>query len=180
MSTESSSAARRQRPVWLAAALTLFSLGLYYVWWFGATWAELKRERRDPTMRPVWHALTSIVPVYASFRTHAHFRALADLAKPHVPGLSDGAAWATWIVSIEWVVAVVSLVTQGLFAVLLSLIGAALYAVVIWRGQSDFNAYLRATGGEPRERAHTIEIIALVLSVLFAIAWVGAVLLSPA
>lgn len=167
---------RRQRPVWLATALTILSLGSYYIWWFGASWAELKRERGDITMRPVWHALTSLVPVYASFRAHAHFRALADLARPKVAGLPDRAAWAAWIISIDWLVGLTSFFTQGIVAVIVGVIGAALYSVVVWRGQSDFNAYLRATGGEPVERAHAVEIIALAICVPLAIAWVYIVL----
>lgn len=164
--------------MWLATALTLVSLGTYFVWWFGASWAEFKRERGDASMRPVWHALTSLVPVYASFRTHAHFRALADLARPKVSGLPDRAAWATWIVSIDWVIGLSSLFTQGVVALILGVVGATLYGVVVWRGQSDLNAYLRATGGEPVERAHALEIIALAVCVPLAIGWVY-VLLQP-
>ena len=168
---------RRQRPVWLATALTLLSLGSYYIWWFGASWAELKRERGDISMRPVWHALTSLVPVYASFRAHAHFRALADLARPRVAGLPDRAAWAAWIISIDWLVGLTSFFfTQGIVAVILGVVGASLYAIVVWQGQSDFNAYLRATGGDAVERAHAVEIIALAICVPLAIAWVYFVL----
>ena len=153
-------------------ALTVLSLGFYFVWWFGASWAEIQRERRDPSMRPVWHALTSLVPVYASFRTHAHFRAVAELVRPKVPGLPDRAAWATWIVSIDWVITVSSFFAQGVGDLLLGVIGAVLSGVVVGRGQADLNAYLRATGGEPVERAHAFEIIALVVSVFLAITWV--------
>ena len=71
--------AQRQRPSWLVALLTLFTFGLYLVFWFGASWSEIKRERHDPSMRPFWHALTLFVPVYGLYRMHAHFQVLNAL-----------------------------------------------------------------------------------------------------
>jgi hypothetical protein len=150
----------------LATALTFLSTGLYFVWWFGASWAEIKRERADPTMRPIWHALTSVVPVYASFRTHAHFRALASLVRPKVEQIPDRAAWATWLVSFAWLTGYATLFFRGISGLVLAVVSAALYAVVVYRGQKDFNAYIRVTGGEEMERAHAMESIGLVLAVV--------------
>lgn len=78
--------------------------------------------------------------------------------------------------SIDWVVATVSFFTQGVVALIFGVVAASLYGVVVWRGQADFNAYLRATGGEPVERAHAVEIVALAICALFAIGWVYVVL----
>lgn len=69
----------RQRPTWLVYALSVTTLGLYFVWWFGASWAELKREVGDPGMKPVGHALAFFVPIYNLFRIHAHYRTLNEL-----------------------------------------------------------------------------------------------------
>ena len=69
----------RQRPIWLVCLLTFLTGGVYYLWWFGASWAELKRERHDPNMSPLWHALTQLVPIYSWFRIHAHYRVLNEL-----------------------------------------------------------------------------------------------------
>src|SRR6266850_3123677 len=157
--------ARRQRPVWLATALTFLSGGLYEIWWFGATWAEIKRETGDSSMRPGWHALTSLVPVYASFRSHAHFRSLAQLLRAKAPDSPDRAAWAAWIVSLAWASSIASLLTSGIIALILSIATSGLYATFVYQGQSDFNRYIRASGGEPTERAHAMEIVGLVIAV---------------
>jgi hypothetical protein len=71
---------RRVRPLWLVAALNLATFNLYTVYWLYATWRELKTERADPTMHPVWHALAAFVPVYNLFRLHAHVRVVREQA----------------------------------------------------------------------------------------------------
>jgi hypothetical protein len=57
----------RRRPLWLVGALTFVTFGVYLVIWVGVTWSEMKRELRDEGMRPVWHALGLLVPIYNSF-----------------------------------------------------------------------------------------------------------------
>jgi len=127
-------------------------------------------------MRPTWHALTSLVPVYASFRAHAHFRALAETVRPSVPDTPDRAAWAAWMVSIAWLVSVPAFFTQGLGLLALAAVASGLYAVVVYQGQSDLNSYLRVAGGEQVPRAHALESIGLVLAVLYAVAYAYGVL----
>src|SRR5260221_7937829 len=72
-------AERRRRPVWTVVALTFATFNIYFFFWLGASWAELKRERNDDTMHPVWHALTLVVPFYGLFRIHAHMRTINEL-----------------------------------------------------------------------------------------------------
>ncbi len=78
-SLQTATNAIRRRPTWLVYVLSVVTLGLYFVWWFGASWADLKRVTRDPGMRPLGHALAYLVPVYGQFRLHAHYRTLNEL-----------------------------------------------------------------------------------------------------
>lgn len=68
-----------RRPLWLVAALTIATFGLYWFYWVGKSWAEMKREVRDPGMDPIGHTLAMVVPIYGLFRLHAHFRVLNEL-----------------------------------------------------------------------------------------------------
>lgn len=67
------------RPLWLIAGLTVATFGLYWYWWVGKSWAEMKREVRDPDMDPIGHALSMVVPINGWFRLHAHFGILNEL-----------------------------------------------------------------------------------------------------
>jgi hypothetical protein len=66
-------------PAWLPFALTFVTGGAYLIVWAGRSWSTMKRERGDSEMRPVWHALSLVVPLYMVFRVHAHFRTLNEL-----------------------------------------------------------------------------------------------------
>lgn len=68
-----------RRPLWLVAGLTIATFGLYWYWWLGKSWAEMKREVGDPGMDPIGHALAMLVPIYGWFRLHAHFRILNEM-----------------------------------------------------------------------------------------------------
>lgn len=158
---------QRRRPVWLAAALSLLSGGLYFVWWFGATWAELKRELGDATMRPVWHALASMVPVYATFRTYAHFRSI-DTAMARA-GLASrsGAGTAAALDAAAWLTGVSSLFLTGMSQFVAYAATAALYGLLTYRGQSALDAYWMALPGRQiPKRTHGFEWLALALSAL--------------
>jgi hypothetical protein len=130
----------RRRPGWLVAGLVWATLGLYVFFWVGLNWAEMKRERKDDRMYPIWHALAMLVPIYSYFRFHANFRVLNELLEttrsPH---------------RVRPVVAVITFLLASLLIsvpvddLLLTFINvaAALGAIswVIHHGQSGMNAY---------------------------------------
>ena len=82
--------------------LGVLSLGLYTPYWLYKTWKHYK-EHTGENVFPVWHGLTAIVPVYGSFRAHAHLRifgelaAAAGLALAFAPGLGFGALLVGWL-----------------------------------------------------------------------------------
>jgi hypothetical protein len=130
----------RRRPAWVVAALIWSSFGLYLIVWIGLNWAELKRERRDENMYPVWHALAMIVPIYSYFRFHANFRVINGLlsetrsdhrARPIIAVFTFILASGLMTVPIE----TIELMTANLVAAL----GAISW--VAYHGQSSMNAY---------------------------------------
>jgi hypothetical protein len=66
----------------LVALLTCITFNLYFVYWAFMTWREIKSERDDSRMRPFWHALAFVVPLYSLVVAYQHARAIRDLA-PH-------------------------------------------------------------------------------------------------
>ena len=59
--------------------LSILTLGLYTTYWLYKTWKHYK-EHTGANVYPIWHGLTSVVPVYGSFRAHAHLRIFGELA----------------------------------------------------------------------------------------------------
>jgi len=139
------------RAVWRVVTLTVVTLGLYYFVWLGLTWSEMKRELRDETMYPVWHALTQFVPVYGWFRLYEHFQTINVMLyrAETPPAVNPG----------NVVRAAVIATVVGFFANLLIFdgLGELLYtAVVVWfvaRGQAGLNAYWKA-----RAASHTVSL----------------------
>lgn len=157
---------QRRRPVWLATTLSFLSGGLYYVWWFGATWSELKRELRDDAMYPVWHALTSLVPIYATFRTHAHFRSIDAAAAKAGLTLRSGVNVATVLNAGTWIFGVAGLFLSGAVQAVLFVIASALYGTLTYQGQWALDAYWAGLSGRSiPERTHGFEWFALAVSV---------------
>ena len=82
--------------------LAIVSLGLYTPYWLYKTWKHYK-EHSGADASPVWHGLTAFVPVYGSFRAHAHLRTFAELsagaglALAFAPGLAFGAMLVGWL-----------------------------------------------------------------------------------
>ena len=72
-------AGARKRPLWAVFLLTAGTSSFYFFVHLGLMWAEMKRARQDPTMKPVGHALAQFVPFYGWFRFHAHIRALDEM-----------------------------------------------------------------------------------------------------
>ena len=69
----------RKRPLWAVFLLTVGTMSFYFFVHIGLMWAEMKRAREDPTMKPVGHALAQFVPFYGWFRFHAHVRRLDEM-----------------------------------------------------------------------------------------------------
>jgi hypothetical protein len=82
--------------------LNVLSLGLYTLYWLYKTWQQY-RDHTGEQVYPIWHGLTVFVPVYGSFRAHAHLRtfgelaAAAGLALAFAPGLAFAAVLVGWL-----------------------------------------------------------------------------------
>jgi hypothetical protein len=138
------SPAPRLRPLWLVAALTVVSYGLYLPIWLGLSWAEMKRELRDPHMQPVGHALAMLVPIYNLCLLHAHFGTINEMleSKGQAAGMSPGAIVATTIGS-TLLGGAAARVAQPLTSLGLSLAGLALLGWAVLCGQEGLNDYWR-------------------------------------
>lgn len=161
---------RRQRPVWVTCVLTLATFNLYFLWWLGATWAEMKRERRDPTMHPFWHAVASIVPIYGYFKIHAHFETLKELLAARGLGSvamePDTAVGLSILENMCWIAQPVASTVSTPLEYLLVACGSALPTVIVGRGQASLNAYWRGVAADSaaaRERIHWAEWVGLVV-----------------
>ncbi len=99
--------------------LNILSLGLYTIYWLYKTWQQY-RDHTGEQAFPVWHGLTALVPVYGSFRAHAHLRifgelaAAAGLALAFAPGLAFAAVVFGWL---RWFVAAGSAASYALLAI---------------------------------------------------------------
>jgi hypothetical protein len=158
-------------PAWLPFALTLVTGGAYLIVWAGRSWSTMKRERGDPEMRPLWHALSLVVPMYMIFRAHAHFRTLNELLAS--VGARERASQAIAVGAFAGVpltfIATASFRT-GLRDGSVLLIAALCAGVVAGYGQHYLNAYLRSrTGAALVSRVGVPEWIALfVFGILMA------------
>jgi hypothetical protein len=172
---------RRVRPPWLIVGLSVATFDLYTFFWLYATWRELKHERQDDKMHPVWHALATLVPIYGYFRFHAHMRTIKELADERavLSSLRPGVAVAVWIVTQTVNNLTFRLTLQGLETPLwLDLITSLVLAWLLWWGQSTLNALWRAAPEGPTEtRVHWLEWVVLVIGgLLWVLAAVGSVL----
>jgi hypothetical protein len=186
----------RPRPPWLVALLEFLSENLYELWWFWRSWWELQRERKDPSMRPVWHALAMYVPIYGLFRLHAHYRVLNETAAAAgatdrvSPGLmvvlaivraciGSIAGWIILSVSIPAmldalnaasadpsVVPVTPPIALPPAVFLLTLVSFAIGSWQLYRGQEVLNAYYATRPAPPAPRALTIEWVFVALFAL--------------
>ena len=107
--------------------LSILTLGLYTTYWLYKTWKHYK-EHTGAEVHPIWHGLTSFVPVYGSFRAHAHLRIYGELAGAAglAVGFSPGIAFFAilvgwfgvlvwWSVALTLLVQIVSIVAQIYF-----------------------------------------------------------------
>ena len=140
--------------------MTALTFGFYLFYWFYLTWQQY-RDYTGKEAYPVWHALALEVPIYGSFRAHAHartFRALmwdSGLSSKIKPG------W-TWVLvliiprlshmgmSLAVGMFLLSMspepLTWGgfiayLFICLIIWLAMALPAILLWRLQINLNRY---------------------------------------
>ena len=59
--------------------LSFLSFGLYLLYWLYKTWSHF-RDHTGAVAFPIAHGLTAFVPIYGSFRAHAHLRTFGELA----------------------------------------------------------------------------------------------------
>ena len=135
-------------PVWLPFALTVVTGGAYLIVWAGRSWSTMKRERGDPEMRPLWHALSLVVPLYMIFRVHAHFRTLNELlARTGARERANLAIAVGAFAGFPLTFIATGAFRTGLRDGSVLLIAAVCAAVVAGYGQHHLNAYLRSRTG---------------------------------
>jgi hypothetical protein len=162
---------RRCRPVWLVTALSFLSMGVVYpVIWLGLTWGELRRELRDDSKRPFWHAMTQFVPIYGYFRFHAHMVEIERLGPATLMGgfTSPTALLWFWIGSLALGRGGQRLEESAPEAALvIFLISNALAAFAIGAAQAAMNRHWRAKyGSSVPENAHWGEWVGLAVGAL--------------
>ena len=79
--------------------MSILTVGIYTIYWLYKTWQHY-RDHTGAEAYPVWHGLTAVVPVYGSFRAHAHLRTFGELASAAglTVGFSPGLAFFAIIV----------------------------------------------------------------------------------
>lgn len=165
----------RQRPTWMVAALAFLSSGTYTFFWLWMSWRELKRVRREPSMRPFWHMVATAVPLYGLFRFHEHFRVVDDLSRRAGLGTRAGAGLLTLVYMLLLLVSYTG-ITRGIEQASSGVAGsvsltpftilavAAAYAYVTFTGQLALNAYYRSLPDvEVPHRSHAFEWIFLII-----------------
>lgn len=170
-----------RRPLWLVAALTVATFGLYWYWWVGKSWAEMKREVRDPGMDPIGHALAMIVPIYGWFRLHAHFRIINEMLErvgsPRRVEPLLAVVWAILATAVSRAATRLSSLTSGALTpddvtltVALSLSGTLLIVGWVVYGQQALNDYWDRQAGRPlRYRVGVWQWVLLVLGGVYVI-----------
>ncbi len=152
-------------PAWLPFALTIATGGAYLIVWAGRSWSMMKRERGDPEMRPLWHALSLVVPFYMIFRVHAHFRTLNELlARTGARERANLAIAVGAFAGFPLTFIATGAFRTGLRDGSVLLIAALCAGVVAGYGQHHLNAYLRSrTGASLVLRVGVLQWIALVV-----------------
>ena len=152
-------------PAWLPFALTLVTGGAYLIVWAGRSWSTMKRERGDPEMRPLWHALSLAVPLYMIFRVHAHFRTLNGLlARSGARERANLAIAVSAFSGFPLAFIATGAIRTGLREGSVLLIAAVCAGFVAGYGQYHLNAYLRSdTRAVLVSRVTALEWIALVV-----------------
>ena len=156
--------AGRRRPVWLVAALTVLTLGLYLPIWFGLTAAEMRRETDDRRLSPLGNALGALVPGLNAWIAWRHFGAIDRLLERGSRGHVDGTSAAIGIVI--WWLTFTHYSSDPLFVALDAIELGAGTAVVSY-GQRALNRYWATQGAE--ERLVETDVIALAAAATYAL-----------
>jgi hypothetical protein len=149
------------------AALGVASFSLYSMYWLYATWKEIKQERADPDMRPFWHMMALLVPIYGLFRFHAHIRTIKEEAESHsgATSLMPGVCVVLWIVT---GLAVLPGLTGQVIPWWVNLLATAVTTVPVVWGQAALNgAWRLAPGGGVPHPFRVWHLAALALGLLF-------------
>jgi hypothetical protein len=149
----------------------MLSLSVYLPLWLGFTWSEMKRERGDERMRPLWHALSLFVPGYGYWQVYRHFRTIDSLAsKVHACPGADALSATLGIV--VWSLTFLHYSTEPIFTVLNVIeLGAA--TVVVVYGQRVLNAYWATRPGPAVEgRVLQTDWLALAIAATYFVATV--------
>ena len=151
-----------RRPLWLVAGLTLATFGVYWYYWLGKSWSEMKAEVDDPGMDPLGHVLAMFVPIYNLFRLFAHYRVINQLlartsslvrVQPWLPvGFTLFGPVAVLLVGALLLSIVITVAPSSSISALMSilLIAAYLFSAQLFRvlyGQHGLNAYWDALTG---------------------------------
>jgi hypothetical protein len=168
----------RRRPLWLVAALTVLSLGIYLPLWLGFTWAELRRETGDERMQPLWHALSVFVPGYGYWQVYRHFSAIGD-AVTRVGGKVNVDPLSATLGVVLWSLTFLHYSTEPLFAALDAIELVAATGVVVY-GQRALNEYWRARpGDEVKERILETDWFAIVAASIYFVSSVLTYVTTP-
>ena len=168
----------RRRPLWLVAALTVLSLGIYLPLWFGFSWSELRRETGDERMQPAWHALSIFVPGYGSWQVYRHFAVIGTaLAKVGSKMRVDPLSAAIGV--LLWWVTFLHYSNEPIFALLNAIELLAATAVVVY-GQRALNEYWRTRpGAAVEERVLQTDWFAVGIAAIYFIGTLSAYVTTP-
>jgi len=159
----------RRRPLWLVAALSVLSTGIYVPVWFGLSWTELRRETANERMQPAWHALSILVPGYGSWQVYRHFATIAAALDRVGSTLKVDPLSAT-IGALLWYLTWFHYSAEPIFALLNAAELLAGTAVVVY-GQRALNEYWRARPGPPvEERILDTDWVAIAAAAAFFVA----------
>lgn len=159
----------------MVAALSMLTLGAYLPIWCGLTWAELRRETKDESMMPLWHAILVLVPgvnITVVWRHYKAINALLDRTPgiPRLDPLTGGIGIAIW-----WL----TFTHYSSDPVFLVLDVAELIAgtgVVVY-GQRALNAFWAGRGAE--EKMLDTDLMALAMAATYALFTVVGFLAAP-
>lgn len=155
-------ASARKRPLWAVFLLTWGTSSFYFFVHLGLMWAEMKRARQDPKMRPLGHALAQFVPFYGWFRFHAHVRTLDEMltAAGSPVRVSAGRATTMYVI-----IALFGLLagSQAVPTWLVFPSFAAYAAFAAWRQRLLNLYYDEVSKGAVPERVHPVEWVFIVV-----------------
>lgn len=158
-------AGARKRPLWAVFLLTAGTSSFYFFVHLGLMWAEMKRARQDPTMKPVGHALAQFVPFYGWFRFHAHIRTLDEMLTAAGSPIRVSAGRAT---TMYVIIAMFGLLagsqTVPTWLIFPSFIAYGAFAA--WRQRLLNKYYDQVSNGSIPERVHVIEWVGIALGLV--------------